>query len=263
MDLKEAKVYRNIDNRHPWELAKLDVVHYLIKKYFPNFLHRKRVCIDIGCGDIFFAEQLAERMPYTTFLAVDTSFDQEALTRYKKWYSDTRIEVYNSTDDLILNSYGTADLILLLDVLEHIKDDVAFLKRLQSFEFISDNTLFLITAPAFQSLFCSHDHFLEHYRRYNLKSLRARLHAANLTELGHGYFFTVLLKLRIFQVLLEKIHKPLIRNTQVGNWRQKGYMNKLMKNILIIDFKFSCLLKEIGLTLPGLSIYIICKKSVL
>lgn len=262
MDLKEVKVDRDIYNRHPWELAKLEVVHYLINKYFPNFLQRKNICIDIGCGDIFFAEQLVERMPYTTFLAVDTSFDKEALKRYKKKCAGTRIEVYNSTDDVILNLNITTDLVLLLDVLEHIEDDVAFLKQLQSFEFISDNTLFLITAPAYQSLFCSHDYFLEHYRRYNIKSLQACLHDANLTELGHGYFFTVLLKLRIIQVLFEKIKTPLISNTKVGNWRRGGFINRLMKNILMIDFKFSCLLKKIGLTLPGLSIYIICKKSV-
>ena len=62
------------------------------------------------------------------------------------------------------------NLILLLDVLEHIEDDTSFL-----IEIIEDYMEFggycLITAPAFNCLFSSARSIFEHYRRYNQKEL--------------------------------------------------------------------------------------------
>ena len=127
---------------------------------------------------------------------------------------------------------------------------------------INKNTLFLITAPAFQSLFCSRDDFLKHYRRYTNKSLRSVIEKSGFTPVSAGYFFTILLKLRYLQVLTEKIKKPELKSTQVGTWDQSRFLSIFLKNILIIDFYITVFFKKAGINIPGLSNYLICKISV-
>jgi len=50
-------------------------------------------------------------------------------------------------------------------------------------------TQFLISVPAFQFLWSSHDEFLEHRRRYTLASLKRAVEAAGLEPLKSRYFF--------------------------------------------------------------------------
>ena len=57
-----------------------------------------------------------------------------------------------------------ADLVLLMDVLEHMTDDVTLLR--EYVERVTSGTRFLITVPAFGFLWSGHDEFLRHYRRY-------------------------------------------------------------------------------------------------
>ena len=62
-----------------------------------------------------------------------------------------------------------ADIVLAMDVLEHIQDDYSTLKEWKNT--LKPNGLLLITVPAFQHLWSSHDIFLGHHRRYNKKDI--------------------------------------------------------------------------------------------
>ena len=59
-----------------------------------------------------------------------------------------------------------ADVVLLMDVLEHVEDDVGLLR--QYVEKVPSGARFLISVPAFQVLWSDHDVFLEHKRRYTV-----------------------------------------------------------------------------------------------
>lgn len=80
--------------------------------------------------------------------------------------------------------------ILLLDVIEHLEDPVAFLTDLRT-HFPSLHHL-LFTVPARQELFSSHDRFNNHYRRYAPELLRQHTVLQGDRYLGWSYFFHML-----------------------------------------------------------------------
>ena len=108
--------------------------------------------LDIGCGDAFFLDTLSKMIPNIKAYAIDTAFTDESIKYFEEKYSNSSIKFYQNIDDANLDNIE-ADIVLLLDVIEHIEDDVAFLKYLKSKSFIKTNTNFIITIPAFQSLF--------------------------------------------------------------------------------------------------------------
>ncbi|MCK2087413.1 class I SAM-dependent methyltransferase [Thauera aromatica] len=80
-----------------------------------------------------------------------------------------------------------ADLVLLMDVLEHVDDDVDFLELYA--EKVPTGARFLISVPAFYFLWSSHDIFLEHKRRYTLSQIENIAIRAGLTVLRGAYYF--------------------------------------------------------------------------
>ena len=82
-------------------------------------------------------------------------------------------------------------MILLMDVLEHVEDDVGLVRL--ALTAAAEHAYVLITVPAFQCLFSSHDMFLEHKRRYTLPQVEEMVRAAGLEILSARYFFALLL----------------------------------------------------------------------
>jgi SAM-dependent methyltransferase len=66
-----------------------------------------------------------------------------------------------------------ADVIIMHDVLEHIKDDGDAVQRVA--ELLAPKGRAIVSVPAIPSLFGLHDELLGHYRRYSKSSLRAVL----------------------------------------------------------------------------------------
>jgi len=65
------------------------------------------------------------------------------------------------------------DIIVSTDVLEHIQDDVAALKKLSGM--LQPDGILCLSVPALQWLFGYHDEMLGHYRRYDKATLTERL----------------------------------------------------------------------------------------
>lgn len=94
--------------------------------------------------------------------------------------------------------------VLLLDVLEHIEDDVGFL-NLVSQKLVRHGKI-LITVPAFQALWSSEDHEAGHYRRYTLKHLKEIVRKAGFRVCFASYYFSFLvLPILFVRVGMEKI----------------------------------------------------------
>ena len=65
------------------------------------------------------------------------------------------------------------DLVVFLDVLEHVKDYETFLLDIKSL--LEKDGIAILSVPAYQSLFSEHDRNLHHFRRYDWKSIRAQV----------------------------------------------------------------------------------------
>jgi SAM-dependent methyltransferase len=79
------------------------------------------------------------------------------------------------------------DLVLMLDVLEHIEDDTAALGSLH--HLLKPGGRAILTVPALQLLWSVHDVVNRHYRRYHKMGLQLLLEASGFAVLNLQYFF--------------------------------------------------------------------------
>jgi cyclopropane fatty-acyl-phospholipid synthase-like methyltransferase len=264
MDIKEynTEVARDKQN-HPWEYARFDVVLDLIGEALRREGGRDIALLaDIGCGDAFFVSQLAKHFAGCRFYAVDTAFTPSLVATLEKRYADCNIAFCSDISEIRLSDNDarrTFDVILLLDVIEHVENDVDFLASLQSIAGFGTETLVVVTVPAYASLYCSHDKWLGHYRRYTEKLLIGRMQQTGFTPLSSGYFFTGLLLPRILQKFREKLF-GVPQTGGIGKWQGGKFATSTVKNILTLDYKLSRFLRKAGIKLPGLSCYCIVKK---
>ena len=262
MDLAEAKE-RGFDDgvRHPWEMARVAVVSKLIRRHVA--LERDAIVMDIGCGDTFVVEQLAADYPDALFCAIDTAFSPELIERYRTRLNNPRIRPFASLDAIAPPLESPVSLVLLMDVMEHIEDDTAFLAALLDRPDVGLHTKFLITVPAYQALFCSHDVFLGHHRRYSRLLLRKRLEASGLRVIEIGSFFFTLLPVRLLQVIKERLLglKPGKVSSGLVTWNGGAASAAMLREALLLDAGVSLGLSKLGVRLAGLSSYAICAKS--
>lgn len=259
MELTEQKKDKR-NSRHPWEQARLEFIYKKVKKYLePN---NTVIFLDIGCGDTFVAEQLIERIPNSHFYCIDTAFTKKQLLHYSKKYENINIMVFNNLNEATLQVESEISFVLILDVIEHVKNDVNFLVQIEQLKQFNSISKILITVPAFQSLFTHHDYLLGHFRRYTNKSLEFVTLKSGLQTIQKGYFFTSLLLPRFILKISELIFKPKSQSTSISKWSKGKLITILYKNILILDFLITSFIEKIHLKPIGLSNYIICKKRV-
>ena len=175
MDLKEEQVLGEGVASHWYYRAKADA---LLRSL--DGLNCRSV-LDVGAGSGFFSRQLLTRTSVSEAQCVDPNYSAD---------SDTRIEGKPLAMRRELKA-SSADLVLMMDVIEHVADDRALIENYA--QIAAPGTHFVVTVPAFMWLWSGHDVFLEHYRRYDLAQLRAVLEAAGLrVQRGHYFFGGVL-----------------------------------------------------------------------
>ena len=262
MDLVEAKALgleRTV--RHPWETARIKVIRSLLRRHVR--LDPGALVMDIGCGDTFVVEQLAGEYQDACFYAIDTAFTDELITHYRGRLNNPRILTFPSLEAIEPRPGRPVSLVLLMDVIEHVEDDRGFLASLCARPYIGPETRFLITVPAYQALFCSHDAFLGHYRRYSNRGLRTLLDDTGLNAIAIGYFFASLLAPRLLQVVKERGlgMKPERDSSGLVAWHGGAAKAAILRAALVFDARVSMWLNTLGIRLAGLSNYAICVKS--
>jgi SAM-dependent methyltransferase len=103
-------------------------------------------------------------------------------------YAAERTELHNGKPIRFVRGVraGDYDLLLLMDVLEHVDDDVGLLR--DYVDLAPAGARFLLTVPAFQWMWSGHDVFLEHRRRYTLAQLEDVAVRAGL-RVRHGCYY--------------------------------------------------------------------------
>ena len=151
------------------------------------------------------------------------------------------------------------EVMLLLDVIEHIEDDSALLLQLRNQ--LKPGGNLIITVPAFQHLTTAIDKEIGHFRRYNLKQLDLLLTSAGYRISFKTYFFSLLYIPTLFARVLP--YKLGFKNNNHNNRRNKEHLAKmpLLNKIALYIFGFETtfLRKKIKL-LSGTSCLIIAQK---
>jgi SAM-dependent methyltransferase len=186
MDLKEAFILGENAGRHWYYASKGRALLQLLKGLSVETV------LDIGAGSGVFSRQLLDAGVCRRAVCVDPAYRAEGTERH----NDREIRFAHSPDQ------GPADIILMMDVLEHVDDDVALLRR--STARLRPHDQVVITVPAFQFLWSGHDEFLEHRRRYTRRQVEAVVRAAGLEPVKSGYFFGLLFPLAAVQRLFDR-----------------------------------------------------------
>lgn len=252
MDISEFSRLNDKANyeRHPWETSRVNVLKHFLKSFNLN-LPVQRI-VDIGGGDAFVINSLYSENFAGQYFAIDIAYTPEVIAQLKINYNNSPITYLNSLEEYIaLYNDNVPTLFLCMDVLEHLESEGLILSHLTS---NPDNNYFF-SVPAFQSVFSSHDVLLGHYRRYTLNGFKTMLESYGFKAQKKGYYFTSLLLLRWLEKKLKKDKKE-----SIDNWEGGKQATKLINTVLTLDFKITTFLGKMGVTVPGLSCYCLCKK---
>ncbi len=136
-----------------------------------------RRILDVGCGDGLFFDALGR------FGEVDGLEPDDSLLHDPRW-----------RDRITVGGLGAGfrparayDLLLMLDVLEHIEDDRSALDSAR--ELTRPGGVLLLTVPALPWLWSRHDEANAHFRRYRPGGLREVLGAAGFEVESVRFFF--------------------------------------------------------------------------
>jgi len=125
--------------------------------------------LEVGAGIGSNVAQLLEKFNRVSLIEPDTGQEAVLREKFKDYITTNRVDIYSGYQEIL--SSDNFDLILYIDVLEHIENDLSEL-RLASSKLRPNGRLFLVV-PAFQALFSNYDRKLSHYRRYSKEKLRS------------------------------------------------------------------------------------------
>lgn len=160
MKSPQFKLQAEMEEEHWWHRGKKRILSALIRHLLPG---SGSLVVDVGCGTGGNAAFLAREHRVA---GIDASAEAVEFARTR--YPGVRF-IHGSAPEDLGALAGQADLYLLSDVLEHVRDDREFLARLVGAA--RPGAHFLIAVPADMSLWSPHDVSLGHYRRYGPESL--------------------------------------------------------------------------------------------
>jgi SAM-dependent methyltransferase len=171
MDLKEQDLLGEDIASHWYYRAKSAALRRLVRG-LPT-----RHVLDVGAGSGFFSRELLARTPAREATCVDPGYAEER----DETVAGKPIRFRRETPE------ADADLVLLMDVLEHVRDDRELLATCA--RRVRGGAHVVITVPAFDRLWSTHDVFLGHERRYTLPEVEALVASAGLAVVRGAYYF--------------------------------------------------------------------------
>lgn len=187
----------SLENTYWWFQGRKEIVFELLRRH--TLLGDERLSVlDIGCGTGLVLEALRA---YGHPVGID--FSRLAMAYCVKRGIERlvcgRVETLPFGD-------GTFDLLLALDLLEHIDDDAALLREL--WRVCRPGGRLLISVPAYPFLWSEHDEALHHYRRYTRAALRQLIRATDFEIVRFTHAITLMLPPIAAFRLIQRVAKP-------------------------------------------------------
>ena len=231
---------RQIKNqeKHWWFQARKQIINQIISNIK---LKKKNNILDFGSGSGVNLNMLEK------YGLVDIH-EKNKFARIAIKNKNKKIKNLYSSLKIRKNFY---DLILIADVIEHVRQPKNLLRNLK--KFLKKDGRILITVPAYQFLFSKKDKALGHYRRYNKKLLKNELAEFKIENIS--YFNTLLCIPIIIMTLLNKLLKrDYIKEVETT---PNFFINKLCFIIFAAEKYF---IKYLNFSF-GISIYILVKNA--
>jgi len=236
--MNKKTFYRHIKNqeKHWWFQARKKIIDQIISGI--NFKKKNNI-LDFGAGSGVNLDMLRKH----------GLVDIHEQNKYARTVIKKNKNIKNLYSTLkIKNDFY--DLILMADVIEHVKQPKKLLKDLK--KFLKKDGRILITVPAYQFLFSKKDEVLGHHRRYDKKRLKNELKGFKIENIS--YFNTFLCVPIVIMTLINKfLNRDYIKKVETT---PNFIINKLCYIIFSAEKYF---IKYFNLPF-GISIYILAKK---
>lgn len=191
----------NISKNGWWSVGRGKVIYKFLRYLsYQNKISKNINILDVGAGFNPYANI------YKKFGQFDLLEYENSCVSYLKKNKNYRKLFTNKVDKNFLNkNKNKYDLVLSLDVIEHIKDDSRFLLNLN--KIIKNNGILIATVPAFNFLWSSHDEKYGHYRRYTKNEFVNLFEKAGFKLKFISYYNFFLFPLALIKILLLKLTK--------------------------------------------------------
>lgn len=173
-----------LDERHWWYRARREILGDLIRRRIA--LPEGARILEVGCGTGHNLPML-QRFGRVDAIEVDGAARAIASRRLGHAVMNAPLPELHGVPD------GTYDLVAILDVIEHIDEDVAGLAALR--RKLRPGGRILITVPAFPWMWSAHDVANHHKRRYTRRTLRRLVDDAGLKLEMMSWFNSLLFPL--------------------------------------------------------------------
>jgi len=183
-----------LDQTHWWYVARRHILAEVIRRIAKPPGDAR--ILEIGCGTGHNFAMLGA-FGAVDGLEVDDAARKFASERLGKPVGSARLP---DLEGIAENRY---DLIALLDVLEHVEDDLAALTSIRTR--LKPGGRILVTVPANRWMWSAHDTVHHHFRRYNSSDLRHVIAAAGLKADLFTHFNTLLFPLAAAFRILGKL----------------------------------------------------------
>lgn len=165
-----------VEESHWWFRVRKELISELVKRYRPKKEQQLKI-LDLGCGTGMISKELES---FGAVFAVDPSVESQDFCG-KKGIKN----FYKGSAENIPFDDNVFDVVVMLDVLEHIKDDASTVKEVR--RVLKPGGAFIFFVPALPFLWSEHDEVFLHFRRYTRKTLSA-LFAEEWKMLRMSYF---------------------------------------------------------------------------
>lgn len=238
MKAEYREIYNNLYQKHWWWRSREVILTELLQKILPPLEHQRTI-LDIGGGEELFMRELSA---LGKVHGCEPSMEVDIETEFGPVYAAP----IHSEGVFPDNTY---DLTLLLDVIEHVEDDVSLLT--QARRVTKPDGLLLITVPAYQSLWTAHDDDNHHVRRYNPVEFKRTLEASKLQVQQLGALFGWSAIVKFIMSIVGKITGREFR----GSGIPPIWFNELLRLITIQEGR--AMLRVGGVI--GSSLYAVCR----
>ncbi len=246
MDRSFYKNYFKIEKEHWLMKIRRTIVQDSLDRYLGKAPKHTKL-LDFGCGSGIFVEELEK----AGFDAHGVDISDEAV-RFGALQGIKNLSVIDSHK--INFGDNTFDVVLSMDVLEHLEDEEWALKEIE--RILKPNGIFVVMVPAYMFLWGVQDEVAHHYRRYTKGSLlKVVKGTTKLNTIRATYFNTFLFAPIALVRLVSRLFK--IKGRESDFDLNSPMLNKILFSIFNFERK---MLKKISFPF-GVSILALFKKS--
>lgn len=219
MNINEYAEMYKLESFYWWFVARRRLLESLVQGIAREF--KRPIILDVGCGTGINFSVLAK---YGDTFSSDAS--EEALSFSKGRGIDGLVRSHVEALPFLGSTF---DIVTVLDVLEHVDDDLRGLDELLRVS--REGGVLVITVPAYGFLWSEHDEALHHRRRYSASELRNKLTNAGFAVERITYYITFLFFPILFMRFAQSVSKKSI-HAKTSHVILPGWLNSLLIAIL-------------------------------